>query len=144
MFIDTGVTENFNITHTKSANNMTVKLIREKTNHQSPMTNRAVHGSITLPFETPLNYPTLENADFLIPAGIYPLKMTWSPRFKKMMPEICDVPEREGIRIHMGTKPEHSEGCVLVSAEALENTKSLINLHNKYYSDEELELKIEN
>ena len=123
---------------------MTVKLIREKTNHQSPMTNRAVHGSITLPFETPLNYPTLENADFLIPAGIYPLKMTWSPRFKKMMPEICDVPEREGIRIHMGTKPEHSEGCVLVSAEALENTKSLINLHNKYYSDEELELKVEN
>lgn len=115
---------------------MTVKLIREKTR------GKAVHGRISLPFGTPLNYPTLENADFLIPAGTYPLKMTWSPRFKKNMPEICDVPEREGIRIHMGTKPEHSEGCVLVSAEALVNTKSLINLHDKYLSDEELQIQI--
>ena len=122
---------------------MTVKLIREITNHQSPMTNRAVHGSITLPFENPLNYPTLENADFLIPAGTYPLKMTWSPRFKKMMPEICDVPEREGIRIHMGTKPEHSEGCVLVDALALTNIKIYIDSFYKWHENETLELKIE-
>lgn len=115
---------------------MTVKLIREKTK------GKAVHGLITLPYKILLSYPTLENADFLIPAGTYPLKLTWSPRFKKMMPEICDVPEREGIRIHMGTKPEHSEGCVLVSAGALENTKIFINLHDKYYSDEELYIEI--
>ena len=117
---------------------MTVKLIREKTR------GKAVHGSITLPFETPMNYPTLENADFLIPAGIYPLKMTWSPRFKKMMPEICDVPEREGIRIHMGTKPEHSEGCVLVDALALTNIKIFIDSFYKWHENETLELKIEN
>ena len=115
---------------------MTIKLIREKTR------GKAVHGRISLPFETPLNYPTLENADFLIPAGTYPLKMTWSPRFKKMMPEICDVPEREGIRIHMGNKPEHSEGCVLVDALALTNIKIFIESFKKWNENEELYIEI--
>ena len=120
---------------------MKIQLIRQITNQQSPMTNRAVHGSIVLPFKEPLTYPTLENADFLIPAGTYPLRMTWSPRFRKMMPEICDVPEREGIRIHMGTKPEHSEGCVLVNMEALTNTKIFIDNFYKF-ADEELYIVI--
>ena len=57
-------------------------------------------GEITLPFgETLLKYPTLENADFIIPAGTYPLSRTWSPRFKKLLPLVENVPEREGIRI---------------------------------------------
>ena len=101
-----------------------------------------MRGEIVLPFKEPLTYETLENAEFLIPAGTYPLRMTWSPKFRKMMPEICDVPDREGIRIHMGTKPEHSEGCVLVNNEALENTKTIINLHDKFYEDEPLEIQI--
>ena len=58
---------------------------------------------------------TLENADYIIPVGTYPVSITFSPRFKKMMPLIGNVPGRSGIRIHGGTKPEHSKGCVLVS-----------------------------
>ena len=98
----------------------------------------AVKGTITLPFPNKeLTYDTLENADFLIPEGTYPLKMTWSPKLKKLMPEICEVPEREGIRIHMGTKPEHSTGCVLMSYLGVENTKAFINRIVKIYEDEE-------
>ncbi len=59
---------------------------------------------------------TLENADYIIPEGNYPVSVTFSPRFKRMLPLIGNVPERSGIRIHRGTKPEHSKGCVLVSA----------------------------
>ena len=59
---------------------------------------------------------TLENADYIIPVGIYAIRVTWSPRFKRMLPIIGNVPGRSGIRIHRGTKPEHSKGCVLVSA----------------------------
>jgi len=59
---------------------------------------------------------TLENADYIIPEGIYPVSVTFSPRFKRMLPLISNVPGRSGIRIHRGTKPEHSKGCVLVSA----------------------------
>ena len=58
---------------------------------------------------------TLENADYIIPVGTYPVSVTFSPRFKRMLPLIGNVPGRSGIRIHRGTKPEHSQGCVLVS-----------------------------
>ena len=59
---------------------------------------------------------TLENADYIIPEGSYPVSVTFSPRFKRMLPLIGNVPGRSGIRIHRGTKPEHSKGCVLVNA----------------------------
>ena len=59
---------------------------------------------------------TLENDDFIIPCGTYPLRVTWSPKFKRMLPILLNVPGRSGIRVHRGTKPEHSRGCILVSA----------------------------
>ena len=58
---------------------------------------------------------TLENADYIIPVGTYPVSVTFSPRFKRMLPLIGNVPGRSGIRIHRGTIPEHSKGCILVS-----------------------------
>ena len=58
---------------------------------------------------------TLENADYIIPNGTYEVRVTYSPRFKRMLPLVEQVPGRSGIRIHGGTKPEHSTGCVLVS-----------------------------
>ena len=59
---------------------------------------------------------TLENADYIIPVGTYPVSVTYSPRFQKNLPLIDKVPGRSGIRIHTGTRPEHSQGCVLVNA----------------------------
>ena len=49
-----------------------------------------------------------------IPYGTYRLKATWSPKFKKEMVLICDVPHFEGIRIHWGATIKQSEGCLLV------------------------------
>ena len=59
---------------------------------------------------------TLENADKLIPALIYRVAVTQSPRFKRPLPVLLQVPGRTGIRFHRGTKPAHSKGCILVSA----------------------------
>lgn len=59
---------------------------------------------------------TLENADCLVPALVYRIAVTMSPRFKRLLPILCQVPGRTGIRFHRGTKPEHSKGCILVSA----------------------------
>jgi len=59
----------------------------------------------------------LENADCLIPALIYRLAVTQSPKFKRLLPVLEQVPGRTGIRVHRGSKPEHSRGCILVSAE---------------------------
>lgn len=59
---------------------------------------------------------TLENADYIIPNGTYEVRVTYSPRFKRMLPLVEQVPGRSGIRFHRGTRPEHSKGCILVSA----------------------------
>lgn len=59
--------------------------------------------------------PTLENADCMIPALIYKTQVTRSPKFGKLLPELVQVPGRTGIRIHYGTKPEHSKGCILIT-----------------------------
>ena len=59
---------------------------------------------------------TLENADYLIPALIYKVQVTQSPRFKRLLPVLTQVPGRSGIRFHRGSQPEHSKGCILVSA----------------------------
>ncbi len=59
---------------------------------------------------------TLENLDYLVPALIYKVSVTRSPKFQRLLPILEQVPGRSGIRIHRGTKPEHSLGCILVSA----------------------------
>ena len=85
-------------------------------------------GTLVLPFEEKtLSAPTLENRDFIIPAGTYPLSRTWSPKFKKNLPLVEDVPDREGIRIHMGTKPEHSEGCILTDLAGMAYLNVMFN-----------------
>lgn len=71
--------------------------------------------------------PSLENADYLIPAGTYPVERTWSPRFKKFLPLIENVPDRDGIRIHRGTIPEHSKGCILLDMAGMSNIRILFN-----------------
>ena len=74
---------------------------------------KAVHGIMRV---NGRDIATLENADYIIPDGTYPVSVTFSPRFKRMLPLIGNVPGRSGIRIHRGTKAEHSKGCILVSA----------------------------
>lgn len=86
---------------------------------------------------------TLENADFLIPPLIYRVEVTMSPRFQRLLPILCNVPVlgsgpatlreygapdatsrslfRRGIRLHRGTRPEHSKGCILVPGAEIES-----------------------
>ena len=86
---------------------MKINLIRTKRE------GKAVHGTMRV---NGRDIATLENADYIIPVGTYPVLVTFSPRFKRMLPLVVLVPGRSGIRIHRGTKPEHSKGCILVSA----------------------------
>ena len=114
-------------------------------------TGNAVRGSIVLPFtkypcsdreEEDITIKTLENADFIIPAGTYPLKRTYSYKFKKILPILEDVPDREGIRIHRGTKPEHSQGCILTDMFGQSTLDIMLNRLNEFYNDEEIFLSI--
>lgn len=49
-----------------------------------------------------------------IPVGIYKVKLTFSKKFQKVLPEILDVPGFKGVRIHGGNRPEDTLGCPLV------------------------------
>ena len=84
---------------------------------------------------------TLERVGYQIPALCYHVAVTMSPKFKRLMPLVTNVPRtpqrgygtatpmgraesaigyRQGIRFHVGTKPEHSTGCILVPNRAIE------------------------
>ena len=52
-----------------------------------------------------------------IPYGTYPIKVTYSPKFKRKMVLIMDVKHFTGIRMHWGRTAKNSEGCPLVGAK---------------------------
>ena len=93
---------------------------------------------------------TLERVGYQIPALCYHLAVTQSPKFKRLLPIVQNVPRlpiansqspiayRSGIRFHRGTKPEHSTGCILVVAdnplplEGVDSSGKLSKLSSKH------------
>ena len=59
---------------------------------------------------------TLENRSKAVPAGLYTVEVSQSPKFKRKLPLIwnANVPANRGIRIHVGNTVKDSSGCVLV------------------------------
>ena len=49
-----------------------------------------------------------------IPYGTYKVSWTYSPKFKKYMTLLEDVPHFAGIRIHSGNTAKDSLGCIIV------------------------------
>ena len=68
---------------------------------------------------------TLERKGYEIPALCYPVRVTMSPKFRRLLPIVQNVPGRSGIRIHRGSKPEHSSGCVLVVGDNNNNSNNI-------------------
>ena len=100
---------------------MYLKLIRNKAN------GSAITGRLVIDGRWFCN--TLERVGYEILALCYPVRVTISPKFKRLLPLVTGVPqseamkqsgERQGIRFHIGTKPEHSTGCVLVPNRTVE------------------------
>lgn len=53
-------------------------------------------------------------AETAIPAGEYKITMEYSPRFKRILPCIHNVPHFIGILIHSGNTEADSAGCIIV------------------------------
>nr|DAU81813.1 MAG TPA: Protein of unknown function (DUF2778) [Caudoviricetes sp.] len=53
-------------------------------------------------------------AQTAIPTGKYDVILTFSPRFKRVLPLLLSVKGYEGVRVHAGNTNKDTEGCLLV------------------------------
>ena len=132
---------------------MYYKLIREKSlSASSSDSSKAVHGTLYSvehrysgsagtyrEYLTPI-CDTLENADYLIPALVYKVSVTQSPKFRRLLPLLQQVPNRSGIRVHRGTQPQHSHGCILVSAADEQQLTELWLNEQQHHEETRLEI----
>lgn len=49
-----------------------------------------------------------------IPYGVYDVIINMSPKFKRELPRLLNVPHFEGILIHRGNTAKDSSGCILL------------------------------
>lgn len=69
----------------------------------------------TLLYDT-LEPPTSGVEHPCIPAGDYLVNLIWSPKFKRYMPCLANVPNRSAILIHYGNSVKDTLGCILVGS----------------------------
>lgn len=54
-----------------------------------------------------------------IPYGTYSVIYNYSPKFKRKLPRLLNVPMFDGILIHNGSNAKHSHGCILVGRNTI-------------------------
>lgn len=93
---------------------------------------------------------TLENTKKIIPAGIYPVTLYPSGRFKTLVPLLHKVVNRSMIEIHVANRFYELEGCIAVGLqkdavhEMLVSSKAAFdNLMEKLKKETEIQIKVE-
>ena len=111
---------------------MYIRLIRNK-----PQGN-AITGRLVINGRWYCN--TLERVGYQIPALCYHVAVTMSQKFRRLLPIVQNVPQRSGIRFHVGKVPKHSTGCVLLPDRETEN--NFTNLLLVIQAHEEIILEV--
>ena len=71
-----------------------------------------------------------------IPEGTYKVIVNVSPKFKRLLPRLLNVPGYDGVLIHRGNTAKDTAGCILVG----ENKKVGMVLNSTYYEERLVEL----
>jgi len=91
---------------------------------------------------------TLEPPEAIVPPGQYKLRLRWSPRFKRKLFEVADVPGHTDVLIHPGNTIKDTKGCILVGLRregeaVLQSRKALEELH-RLLGDSSAILEVQN
>lgn len=86
-----------------------------------------------------------------IPYGRYRVILTYSPHFKRILPELVSVEFFKEIRIHNGSTKEDTKGCILVGENKVKGMvvnskktiKRLMDILLKLDKDEEIFITIQ-
>ncbi len=100
---------------------MLLTVIRDEINKDYTGGSLAVDG---VPFCRTIEPPVKGNKTHpkgSIPMGWYRVDVTYSPKFKRVMPLLRMVPGFEGIRIHAGLEVWNTNGCICVGERWREN-----------------------
>ena len=84
-------------------------------------------------------------AETAIPYGRYKICLCISPKFKRLLPKLLNVPHFEGVLIHRGNTAADSAGCILVGenkevGKVLNSTKmeqNLVSMLKKAFDNQE-------
>ncbi len=96
---------------------MILRIVREPTQHEATLgvlfINNAFH-AFTL--EDAIRAEKIAGRT-CIPPGRYAVRLSWSPKFQRILPEVLDVPNFTGIRLHPGNTVADTDGCILVGLQ---------------------------
>lgn len=56
-----------------------------------------------------------------IPTGKYEVVLSMSNRFKKLLPELLNVPNFTGVRMHGGNTSDDTDGCIILARSIINN-----------------------
>lgn len=73
-----------------------------------------------------------------IPYGTYDIEVTYSPKFKRKMVLVKDVPHFSGIRMHWARTAKNLEGCIGVGTRVKPGV-----LNNSYMTDKLVDLLLQ-
>lgn len=93
---------------------MDLKLVRKIFTEQSTVGELFVDGKFECFTLEDKVRPVKIHGETAIPEGIYEVIINFSPRFKKQLPRLLNVPNFEGILIHPGNSAVNTDGCILV------------------------------
>lgn len=83
-----------------------------------------------------------------IPYGTYKVRLSMSYKYKKILPEIMNIPGWTGVRIHSGNTAEDSLGCIIVGqnkavGKVLNSRVTMNALMEKLEGHDDIEITIE-
>jgi hypothetical protein len=96
---------------------MILRLVREPSKDEATLGVLFVDGVFECFTLEDVIRPVKIPGETAIAPGRYAVHLTHSPRFGRVLPEVMNVPNFVGVRIHAGNRKDDTDGCILVGLD---------------------------